>query len=74
MPPSVSKSLSAKAEYVFSVILIVGCPGLVPGWRAFLALNRVPLPTPPPDLSRPSRTGLGRERSGGGVHGGDRVL
>ena len=41
--------------YVFSVPLIAGCPGLVPGWRAFLAINCVPLPTPPPILSRPSR-------------------
>ena len=43
------------SEYVFSVPLIAGCPGLVPGWRAFPAINRVPLPTPPPVLSRLSR-------------------
>ena len=27
---------------------IAGCPGLVSGWRAFPAINRVRLPTPPP--------------------------
>ena len=30
------------------MLSFAGCPGLVPGWRAFLATQRLPLPTPPP--------------------------
>ena len=62
--------------YVFSVPLIAGCPGLVPGWHAFPAINRVPLPTPPPVLSplSPGTPGLRGERTGGGMRGGNRVL
>ena len=47
--------LSSPPWYVISVSLIAGCPGLVPGWRAFPAIYRVLLPTSPPVLSRPSR-------------------
>ncbi len=42
--------------------LIAGCPGLVPGWRAFPAINRVLLPTPPPVLSRPGRVPAGARK------------
>ena len=49
----VSKSLSDL--YMINVPLIAGCPGLVPGWRAFPAIKRVPLLTPPPVLFRLSR-------------------
>ena len=34
----------------------------MPGWRAFPAINRVPLPTPPPVLSRPSRNTAGTRK------------
>ena len=52
---------------MFSVPLIAGCPGLVPGWRAFPAINRVPLPTPARPFSPHSRgAGNGARRDGRG--------
>ena len=54
--------------YVINVSLIAGCPGLVPGWRAFPAIYRVLLSTPPPFLSRPSRnTAWARKERGRGA-------
>ena len=60
---------------MISVSLIAGCPGLVPGWRAFPAIYRVLLPTPPPVLSRPSRnTAWARKDRGRGAWWQLRIL
>ena len=62
------KACRTLSGYVFSAPLIAGCPGLVPGWRAFPAINRVPLPTPARPFSPHSRgAGNGARRDGRGA-------
>ena len=55
--------------YVFSVPLIAGCPGLVPGWCAFLTIHRVPLspPSARPFSAQPEHGWAEKGRAEGGA-------